>query len=179
MRAGAGAGPDAPPSGDWRLVISPVGWQVYDTSGGGGLYDVAYLAPGLAEIRTGMATGHQHRSQRLVQQRARHAGARPVDGHRRKAPVRLPSRRPSHVHRHCRRRLRNLPRAPQRDPSRHLDPDRQMSEESPMRRLRRTVLGLSAAVALTGGAAPLGAIPADAISKIGGFGHMPLLSTDS
>jgi hypothetical protein len=50
--------PDAPPSGDWRLVISPVGWQVYDTSGGGGLYDVAYLAPGLAEIRTGMATGH-------------------------------------------------------------------------------------------------------------------------
>ena len=50
--------PDMPPSGDWRLVISPVGWQVYDTSGGGGLYDVAYLAPGLAEIRTGMATGH-------------------------------------------------------------------------------------------------------------------------
>jgi len=49
---------DAPPSGNWRLVISPVGWQVYDTSGGGGLYDVAYLAPGLAEIRTGMATGH-------------------------------------------------------------------------------------------------------------------------
>ena len=29
-------------------------------SGGGGLYDVVYLSPGLAEIRTGMATGHQN-----------------------------------------------------------------------------------------------------------------------
>jgi hypothetical protein len=47
-----------PPAGDWRLVISPTGWQVYDTGGGGGLYDVMYLSPGLAEIRTGMATGH-------------------------------------------------------------------------------------------------------------------------
>ena len=47
-----------PPGGYWRLVISPVGWQVYDTSGGGGLYDVVYLPRGLAEIRTGMATGH-------------------------------------------------------------------------------------------------------------------------
>jgi hypothetical protein len=50
--------PGAMPSGYWRLVISPAGWQVYDTAGGGGLYDVAYLAPGRAEIRTGMATGH-------------------------------------------------------------------------------------------------------------------------
>ena len=49
-----------PPAGDWRLVVSPIGWQVYDTAGGGGLYDVAYLSPGLAEIRTGMATGHQN-----------------------------------------------------------------------------------------------------------------------
>jgi len=49
-----------PPGGDWRLVISPIGWQVYDMSGGGGLYDVVYLSPGLAEIRTGMATGHQN-----------------------------------------------------------------------------------------------------------------------
>jgi len=49
-----------PSAGDWRLVISPIGWQVYDTAGGGGLYDVAYLSPGLAEIRTGMATGHQN-----------------------------------------------------------------------------------------------------------------------
>jgi hypothetical protein len=49
-----------PPAGDWRLVISPIGWQVYDTAGGGGLYDVAYLSPGLAEIRTGMETGHQN-----------------------------------------------------------------------------------------------------------------------
>jgi hypothetical protein len=46
------------PAGYWRLVISPIGWQVYDTAGGGGLYDVAYLPHGLAEIRTGMATGH-------------------------------------------------------------------------------------------------------------------------
>ena len=49
-----------PPAGDWRLVISPTGWQVYDTAGSGGLYDVVYLSPGLAEIRTGMATGHQN-----------------------------------------------------------------------------------------------------------------------
>jgi len=49
-----------PPAGDWRLVISPTGWQVYDTAGGGGLYDVTYPSPGLAEIRTGMATGHQN-----------------------------------------------------------------------------------------------------------------------
>jgi len=49
-----------PSAGDWRLVISPIGWQVYDMSGGGGLYDVVYLSPGLAEIRTGMATGHQN-----------------------------------------------------------------------------------------------------------------------
>ena len=48
-----------PSAGNWRLVISPTGWQVYDTGGGGGLYDVAYLSPGLAEIQTGMATGHQ------------------------------------------------------------------------------------------------------------------------
>jgi len=47
-----------PPGGDWRLVISPIGWQIYDTSGGGGLYDVMYPSPGLAEIGTGMATGH-------------------------------------------------------------------------------------------------------------------------
>ena len=45
-------------AGDWRLVISPIGWQIYDTSGGGGLYDVTYPSPGLAEIRTGMATGN-------------------------------------------------------------------------------------------------------------------------
>jgi len=47
-----------PPPGNWRLVISSIGWQVYDTSGGGGLYDVLYLPHGLAEIRTGMASGH-------------------------------------------------------------------------------------------------------------------------
>jgi hypothetical protein len=46
-----------PPGGYWRLVISPIGWQVYDTSGGGALYDVAYLPRGLAAIGTGMATG--------------------------------------------------------------------------------------------------------------------------
>jgi hypothetical protein len=47
-----------PPAGYWRLVISPIGWQVYDTAGGGGLYDVVYPSPGVAQIRTGMATGH-------------------------------------------------------------------------------------------------------------------------
>jgi hypothetical protein len=47
-----------PPAGYWRLVISPIGWQVYDTSDGGGLYDVRYLSSDLVEIRTGMQTGH-------------------------------------------------------------------------------------------------------------------------
>jgi hypothetical protein len=50
------SGPSAPPSGYWRLVISNVGWEIYDTSGGGNLLDVAYLSPGLLEIRTGMFT---------------------------------------------------------------------------------------------------------------------------
>jgi hypothetical protein len=46
-----------PPAGYARLVISPVGWAALGTYGGA-LYDVAYLSPGLAEIRTGMYTGH-------------------------------------------------------------------------------------------------------------------------
>ncbi len=50
--------PSQPPSGYWRLVINRVGWKIYDTSGGGNVLDVAYLKPGLVEIRTGMATGH-------------------------------------------------------------------------------------------------------------------------
>jgi hypothetical protein len=49
-----------PPAGSWRLVISPIGWQVYDTKGGGPLYDVTYPSRGLAKIGTGMATGHQN-----------------------------------------------------------------------------------------------------------------------
>jgi hypothetical protein len=49
-------GPGSPPPGYWRLVISKVGWQIYDTSGGGNLLDVAYLSPGLLEIRQGMFT---------------------------------------------------------------------------------------------------------------------------
>ena len=48
--------PGSPPPGYWRLVISKVGWQIYDTSGGGNLLDVAYLSPGLLEIRQGMFT---------------------------------------------------------------------------------------------------------------------------
>lgn len=47
-----------PPTGTWRLVINPVGWEISDTAGGRNVIDVAYLAPGLVEIRTGMATGH-------------------------------------------------------------------------------------------------------------------------
>jgi hypothetical protein len=50
--------PSGPPSGSWHLVINPVGWTIDDTSGGGNLLDVAYLKPGLVEIRSGMATGH-------------------------------------------------------------------------------------------------------------------------
>jgi len=51
-------GSGSPPTGYWRLVISKVGWQVYDTAGTGDLLDVAYLSAGLLEVRTGMATGH-------------------------------------------------------------------------------------------------------------------------
>jgi len=54
----SGAPIPCPPAGYWRLVVSPIGWQVYDTSGTGALYDVVYLSRRLAEIRTGMATGH-------------------------------------------------------------------------------------------------------------------------
>lgn len=48
--------PSSPPPGYWRLVISSVGWRIYDTSGGGNLLDVAYPSPGLLEIRQGMFT---------------------------------------------------------------------------------------------------------------------------
>ena len=48
--------PGSPPTGYWRLVISKVGWQIYDTAGTGALLDVAYLQPGLLEVRTGMFT---------------------------------------------------------------------------------------------------------------------------
>jgi hypothetical protein len=50
--------PSEPGSGSWHLVINQVGWTIDDTSGGGNLLDVAYLKPGLVEVRTGMATGH-------------------------------------------------------------------------------------------------------------------------
>jgi hypothetical protein len=43
--------------GSWRLVVSAVGWQFYDPQGGDSLLDVAYLAPGLVEVRTGMVSG--------------------------------------------------------------------------------------------------------------------------
>jgi hypothetical protein len=52
------AAPGSPPTGYWRLVINKIGWQVYDTAGTGDLLDVAYLSPGLLEVRTGMASGH-------------------------------------------------------------------------------------------------------------------------
>jgi hypothetical protein len=42
----------------WRLVVSAVGWQIYDPHGGGSLLDVAYLEPRLVEVRTGMVSGH-------------------------------------------------------------------------------------------------------------------------
>jgi hypothetical protein len=58
LAAGSCSPGPCPPVGYWRLVISPIGWQVYDTGGGGGLYDVSYLSAGLVSIETGMATGH-------------------------------------------------------------------------------------------------------------------------
>jgi hypothetical protein len=50
--------PSGPPSGNWHLIIDRVGWTINDTAGGGNVIDVAYLKPGLLEVRTGMATGH-------------------------------------------------------------------------------------------------------------------------
>jgi len=49
------------PAGYASLVISSVGWyegQFPVMHSNGNLEDVAYLSPGLVEIRTGMATGH-------------------------------------------------------------------------------------------------------------------------
>ena len=54
----APTGSSNPPTGNWRLVINRVGWEISDTAGGRNVIDVAYLAPGRVEIRTGMATGH-------------------------------------------------------------------------------------------------------------------------
>jgi hypothetical protein len=49
-------GASGPPAGMWRLVISSVGWRINDPGGGSNLLDVAYLSPGLLEIRQGMFT---------------------------------------------------------------------------------------------------------------------------
>jgi hypothetical protein len=49
------------PAGYWSLVIAPEGWYEGNfpvTDSNGNLEDVAYLSPGLVEIRTGMAIGH-------------------------------------------------------------------------------------------------------------------------
>ena len=54
-----GAAPGGNPrAGTWRLVISSVGWRIYDTEGTGNLLDVVYPATGLARVQTGMASGH-------------------------------------------------------------------------------------------------------------------------
>jgi hypothetical protein len=47
------------PAGTWELVVDKIGWRIDDPAGGGNLLDVAYLSPGLAEVRTGIATGHK------------------------------------------------------------------------------------------------------------------------
>jgi len=56
QRFHSGGDLSSPPSGYWRLIITSVGWQINDTSGGGNLLDIAYLSPGLLEIRQGMFT---------------------------------------------------------------------------------------------------------------------------
>jgi hypothetical protein len=48
------------PAGDWRLVVDEVGWRIYQPDVGANLIDAAYPAPGMVEIRTGMATGQDH-----------------------------------------------------------------------------------------------------------------------
>jgi hypothetical protein len=47
------------PSGSWRLIVTSEGWEIDDPEGGGNRLDIAYLRPGLLEVRTGMATGHE------------------------------------------------------------------------------------------------------------------------
>jgi hypothetical protein len=54
-----GAAPGGNPrAGTWRLVISSVGWRIYDTEETGNLLDVIYPSSGLARVQTGMASGH-------------------------------------------------------------------------------------------------------------------------
>jgi len=51
------------PAGYWRLVIGRAGWEILEPPRPrpeGSRVDVAYLSPGLLEVRTGMATGHPH-----------------------------------------------------------------------------------------------------------------------
>ena len=40
-----------PPSGRWRLQISPTGWQLHDPEGGGQLFDVGYQPGGDMQMR--------------------------------------------------------------------------------------------------------------------------------
>jgi hypothetical protein len=47
----------AAPAGIWRLVISRLGWRIYDTAGTGDTFDVTYPAPGIVEVWGGMAAG--------------------------------------------------------------------------------------------------------------------------
>ncbi len=52
---------DEGPAGTASLVVDAEGWYMGSypiTHQGGNRVDVAYLAPGLVEVRTGMATGH-------------------------------------------------------------------------------------------------------------------------
>ena len=47
---------DGPPAGTWTLSIDSAGWRIIDPNGEGAFIDVAYLAPGLLETRSGIWT---------------------------------------------------------------------------------------------------------------------------
>jgi hypothetical protein len=64
-RTSAATAPPAGIAGSWQrakvggrtLIVSPVGWRIVDPNGASGaLVDVAYLSPGLVEVRGGIAT---------------------------------------------------------------------------------------------------------------------------
>lgn len=45
-----------PPTGSWKLTIGRVGWQMTDPQGGGGAFDVVYLANGGLQMRPTIET---------------------------------------------------------------------------------------------------------------------------
>jgi hypothetical protein len=83
--------PDSPPSGAWRLVISPVGWQAYHTPAAVACPTRPTWPPGWPRPAPAWPwlrpRSPEHRRQRLAQGRAGLAGPRPVLRSRRQGSV--------------------------------------------------------------------------------------------